>query len=145
MAKSVNVKRVAISPAACMRRKREALYDAGFQQCKLLVPPSFGDRLKQLKSDYKMRGIENVVSAMIRKAMANFSPEDLTTPPPPPDFDQSRQIAIHIPREQYAFLEAVAFRNRGITLGIALETVGAYVNDLTPPPVQLSLIEGDMP
>ena len=128
-----------------MRRKRETLYASGFQQCKLHVPESFGDRLKELKSQYNMRGSENVESAMIRKAMANFSPEDLLAPPPPPDFDKTRHIAIHIPREQYAYLEAIAHRNRGVTLGVALEAVGAYVSDLTPPPVQLSLIEGDAP
>lgn len=145
MAKFATARRVENSPAACMRRKRETLYASGFQQCKVNVPESFGDRLKELKSQYNMRGLENVVSAMIRKAMANFAPEDLLTPPPPVDYDKTRQVAIHIPREQYAYLEAVAHRNRGVTLGVALETVGAYVTDLTPPPVQLSLIEGDAP
>lgn len=140
MGKRVVQKRV-VTPAACMRRKRQALYDADFVQSKLQIPISFGERLKELKATYKMRGLDNVVSAMIRKAMANYSPDDLVAPPPPEDHMNLKQIAIHIPREHHAFLEAVAHRNRGITLGTALETIGAHVNDLTPAPVQLSLIE----
>lgn len=140
MGKRIVQKRV-VTPAACMRRKRQALYDADFVQSKLQIPISFGERLKELKATYKMRGLDNVVSAMIRKAMANYSPDDLVAPPPPEDHMNLKQIAIHIPREHHAFLEAVAHRNRGITLGTALETIGAHVNDLTPAPVQLSLIE----
>jgi len=140
MGKRVVQKRV-VTPAACMRRKRQALYDADFVQSKLQIPVSFGDRLKELKATYKMRGLDNVVSAMIRKAMTNYSSDDLVAPPPPEDHKNLKQIAIHIPREHHAFLEAVAHRNRGISLGTALETIGAYVKDLTPAPVQLSLIE----
>jgi hypothetical protein len=140
MGKRVVQKRV-VTPAACMRRKRQALYDADFVQSKLQIPISFAERLKELKAAYKMRGLDNVVSAMIRKAMANYSPDDLLAPPPPEDHMNLKQIAIHIPREHHAFLEAVAHRNRGITLGTALETIGAHVKDLTPVPVQLSLIE----
>jgi hypothetical protein len=126
-----------------MRRKRQALYEADFVQCKVQIPFSFGERLKELKAAHKMRGLDNVVSAMIRKAEANFSPDDLVAPPPPEDHMNLKQIAIHIPREHHAFLEAVAHRNRGITLGTALETVGAYVKDLIPAPVQLALIENE--
>lgn len=132
-----------VTPAACMRRKRQALYEADFVQSKLQIPASFGARLKDLKAAHKMRGLDNVVSAMIRKVMANYSPDDLVAPPPPEDHMNLKQIAIHIPREHHAFLEAVAHRNRGITLGTALETVGSYVKDLTPAPVQLALIEND--
>lgn len=144
MGQRAEQKRV-VTPAACMRRKRQALYDADFVQCKLKIPLSFGDRLKELKATYKMRGLDNVISAMIRKAIANYSSDELLAPPPPDDHQNRKQIAVHIPREHYAFLEAVALRNRGIPLGTALETIGAYVKDLTPVPQQLSLIEGEEP
>lgn len=124
-----------------MRRKREALYAADFVQCKLQIPVSFGERLKDLKALYQMRGLDSVVSAMIRKAITNYTADELVAPPPPEDHGKRKQIAVHIPREHHAFLEAVAHRNRGIPLGTALETIGAYVNDLTPAPQQLSLIE----
>lgn len=133
--------RVAITPAACMHRKRKALYSAGYVQCKLQIPVSFGERLKYLKLTYDMRGLDTVASAMIRKAMANYSPDEMVAPPPPPDHNNLKQIALHIPCEHYAFLKAVAHRNRGINLGIAFETVGSYVKDLTPSPFQLSLLE----
>ena len=121
-----------------MQRKRQALQAADFVQCKLQVPVSFGERLKCLKSIYNMRGLDSVVSAMIRKAIANYSPSELLAPPPPPDHDNLKQIALHIPREHYIFLEAVSHRNRGVNLGVALETVGSYIGDLTPSPAQLS-------
>lgn len=130
---------VAITPAACMKRKRDALYAADFVQCKLQVPASFNERLKHLKRIHKMRGLDSVVSALIRKAMASYSLDELIVPPPPPDYDKLRKIALHIPREHYDFLRAVAHRNRGINLGVALETMGSYVEDLSPSPVQLSL------
>lgn len=138
-------KQVTITPADCMRRKRQSLYDSNFVQCKLQIPVSFGDHLKSLKAKYKMRGLDNVVSAMIRKAIANYSADELIAPPPPDDFKTVKQIAVHIPRDHHAFLEAVAHRNRGITLGVALETVAAHVSDLSPAPLQLSLIEGGTP
>lgn len=134
-----------VTPAACMRRKRQALYDADFVQCKLQIPVSFGERLKELKALYKMRGLDSVISAMIRKAITNYSPDELLAPPPPDDHNNKKQIAVHIPRDHYAFLEAVVHRNRGIPLGTALETIGSYVKDLTPAPQQLSLIEGEEP
>lgn len=86
--------------------------------------------------------MDSVVSAMIRKVMANYSADELVAPPPPRDGDRLKQIALHIPREHHDFLEAVAHRNRGINLGIALETIGSYVTDLTPTPHQLSLALG---
>lgn len=141
MARHATRNRAAITSAACMQRKRAALYAADFVQCKLQVPVSFGQRLKYLKLLHNMRGLDSVVSAMIRKAMANYSPSELVAPPPPRDHDLLKQIALHIPREHYAFLEAVAHRNRGINLGIALETVGSHVSDLNPSPLQLSFLE----
>ncbi|WP_082384359.1 hypothetical protein [Erythrobacter sp. SG61-1L] len=141
MARRANPDPVGTSPAACMQRKRQALSAAGFVQCKLQIPESFGQRLKYLKLLYKMRGLDSVASAMIRKAMANCSIDELIAPPPPRDYDRLRQIALHIPNEHYAFLKAVAHRNRGINLGIALETIGSYVTDLNPAPLQLSLLE----
>ncbi|WP_242446210.1 hypothetical protein [Sphingopyxis lindanitolerans] len=114
---------------------------ADFVQCKLQIPVSFGRRLSHLKLLHNMRGLDSVVSAMIRKAMAIYSADELVAPPPPTDHDKLKQVALHIPSEHYAFLEAIAHRNRGINLGIALETIGSYVNDLTPMPSQLSLIE----
>lgn len=134
--------RIGITPAACMRRKRAELYAQGYQQTQLHIPASLHARLKSLKTQYKMRGLDNVVSALIRNAMANYSPEDLITPPPPADFDQIKKIAVHIPSDQHAYLEAIAHRNRGISLGVALETAAARVTNLTTPPVQFSLIEG---
>ncbi len=130
-----------VTPAACMRRKRQALYDADFVQCKLQIPISFAEHLKELKARHKMRGLDHVVSAMIRKAILAYSAAELVPPPPPDDHMNMKQIAVHIPREHHAFLEAIAHRNRGIPLGAALETIGAYVKDLTPAPVQLPLIE----
>lgn len=136
--------RVVATPAACMRRKREALYAADFVQCKFNIPASFRKRLSDYKSAYKMRGVEQVVMAMLDKAMTNYTIEEMRVPPPPSDGTSAKQIAIHLPREQHAFLEAIAHRNRGVTLGVALETVGAYVSELTPSPQQLPLIgEGD--
>ncbi len=124
-----------------MRRKRQALYASDYVQCKLSIPVSFGDRLKELKARHKMRGLDRVVAAMIRKAMATYTVDELTVPPPPEDHLNRKQIAIHIPRELYAFLEALAVRHRGIPLGVALETVAAHVSDLTPAPIQLPLID----
>lgn len=112
---------------------------ADFIQCKLQIPQSFGERLRYLKTEHKMRGLDTVVSAMIRKAIASFSPDELSVPAPPPDHDKLRQIALHIPREHYEFLRAVAHRNRGINLGVALETVAFYVRDLSPTPWQLAM------
>ncbi len=122
-----------------MQRKRQVMAAAGFVQCKLQIPISFGQRLNHLKFLHNMRGLDSVVSAMIRKAMANYSADELVAPPPPCDHDRLKQVALHIPREHYAFLVAVAERNRGINLGIALETVGSYVTNLTMTPLQLSL------
>lgn len=124
-----------------MRRKRQALYEEGNVQCKMHIPVSFGERLKELKARYKMRGLDHVVSAMIRRAMAEYSADELIAPPPPEDHMKRKQIAVHIPREHHAFLESVALRNRGIPLGVALETIGAHVNDLTAAPRQYNLID----
>ena len=124
-----------------MKRKRQALSACGFVQCKLQIPKSFSQRLRYLKLLYNMRGLDSVVSAMIRKAIANYSVDELIAPPPPRDYDKLNQIALHIPSEHYAFLKAISHRNRGINLGIALETIGSYVTDLTPSPFQLSLLE----
>jgi hypothetical protein len=124
-----------------MRRKRQTLYEADYVQCKMAIPLSFRERLKELKARHKMRGLDHVIASMIRKAMANYSVEELIPPPPPEDHMHRKQIAVHIPREHHAFLEAISVRNRGIPLGVALETIAAYVNDLTPAPIQLPLIE----
>ena len=124
-----------------MTRKRHALCAAGFVQCKLQIPVSFGQHLNHLKFLHDMRGLDSVVSAMIRKAMASYAADELVAPPPPKDHDKLKQVALHLPREHYTFLEAVAHRNRGINLGIALETVGSYVSNLTPTPLQLSLFK----
>lgn len=130
-----------------MRRKRSRLYEDGFVQTKLQIPISFAETLKELKSKYKLRGLDNVVSTLIRNAAATYSPDELVAPPPPEDANIMKKIAVHIPKEHYAFLEAVARRNRGITLGVALETIGAHVSDLSPVPdqPQLSLIGGGTP
>lgn len=141
MGQAVAHKRVGTTPAACMREKRNALYAAGNVQCKMSIPLSFGERLKELKARHKKRGLDQVVAAMIRKAMAIHSADEMIPPPPPADHMTRKQIAVHIPRELHEFLEAVAIRNRGIPLGAALETVGAYVSDLTPAPIQLPLID----
>lgn len=141
MGQSVSHERVGTTPAACMRRKRQALYDEGNVQCKMHIPFSFGERLKELKARYKMRGLDHVISAMIRRAMVDYSADELIAPPPPEDHMKRKQIAVHIPREHHAFLESVALRNRGIPLGVALETIGAHVSDLTPAPQQLPLID----
>lgn len=117
-----------------MARKRSALAAAGFVQCRMRIPASFHARLQNLKRQHRMRGLDSTVSAMIRKAMAHYAPDQLLVPPPPPDFDQLHQIALHIPREHHAYLSAVAHRNRGVNLGVALEAVGAYVPDLAAPP-----------
>lgn len=130
-----------VTSADCMRRKRQTLRDVDFVQCKLQIPRSFGERLKRLKAAHNMRGLDSVVSAMIRKVQADHGAHELRAPPPPADYDDLRQIAVHIPREHHAFLEAVSHRNRGINLGIALETVGHNVHDLTPSPRQLSLLD----
>ncbi|QDK35755.1 hypothetical protein DM450_0140 (plasmid) [Sphingomonas sp. IC081] len=73
--------------------------------------------------------------------MANYASHELAASPPPRDHDNLRQIALHIPREHFAFLEEVTHPNRGINLGIVLEAVGTYVNEVTPSPLQLSLAE----
>lgn len=117
-----------------MARKRSALAAAGFVQCRMRIPASFHARLQNLKRQHRMRGLDSTVSAMIRKAMAHYAPDQLLVPPPPPDFDRLHQIALHIPREHHAYLSAVAHRNRGVNLGVALEAVGAYVPDLAAPP-----------
>ena len=66
-----------------MKRKRQALSACGFVQCKLQIPKSFSQRLRYLKLLYNMRGLDSVVSAMIRKAIANYSVDELIAPPPP--------------------------------------------------------------
>jgi hypothetical protein len=124
-----------------MRRKRQALYAADYVQCKLQIPVSLGERFKDLKARHKMRGLDHVVSAMIRKAMATHSADELIPPPPSDDHIAVKKIAVHIPRELHAFLESIVVRHRGIPLGVALEAVGAHVSDLTPVPEQLPLID----
>jgi hypothetical protein len=124
-----------------MRRKRLALRANDFTQCKLTIPHSLYERLRGYKASYKLRSIEVVVSAILRKGMAAYKPGDLVLAPPPQPDDPPKTIAVHIPRQQYAYMEAVATHFRNVTLGVALETVAAVVTDLTPAPTQLSLIE----
>src|SRR3546814_3645499 len=68
-----------------MARKRSALAAAGFVQCRMRIPASFHARLQNLKRQHRMRGLDSTVSAMIRKAMAHYAPDQLLVPPPPPD------------------------------------------------------------
>lgn len=143
MQPSPSAQRVVVTPASCMRRKRKTLSENDFAQCKLTIPTSLADRLKNLKAAHNMRGLDTVVSAMIRKAMAGYKASELILPPPLEDDDRPRQIAVHIPREHQAYLERVSRHFRGVSLGVALEAVAAQVTDLTPAPKQLSLIEGD--
>lgn len=130
-----------ITPAECMRRKRSALYAADFIQCKLQIPESFHARLTSMKIKYAMRGLDSVASAMIRKAMLEFSTHELVAPPPPIDFDKLKQITLHIPKDQFSFLKSICHRNRGVNLGVALETIGYYISSIGPSPHQISLFE----
>lgn len=126
-----------------MRRKRAALQEADFVQTKLYVPKSVASRLQWLKARYGMRGYDTVAAAMIRRAMVDFDTADLVVPPPPADADERlHELALNLPRDHYEFVQAVARRNRGVSLGVALETIAEHVKDLTAPPLQLSLIEG---
>lgn len=126
-----------------MRHKREILYRDKYRQTKITIPRSLVNRLKQLKTVYNLRGLDAVCNAMLNKAYINYSPVDLTLPPPPPEGDAAHQIAIHIKVEYHSFIEEVAHHFRGISLGVAFETIAAQINDLEPTPVQLSFIQGE--
>ncbi len=128
-----------------MQRKRAVLYDSDYTQIKLTIPLSLHQRLSALKSVNKMRSIEAVIASLIRKAMAEYRPAQLTLTPPPTTDDAPKTIAVHIPRAQSEFLWTVSRHFRGVTLGVALEIIAAAVTDLAPAPVQLAMMEEDTP
>lgn len=135
-----------LSPEAQFMRRRRAQFEAeGKVQFKIVVVETFAQQLKALKAKYRLRGLDAVVTAMIDKAKTLYSPDEIIAPPPPPEGTGTHVIALNIPESHQEYILAVAKRNRGILAGIAVEAIGAYVTDLSPAPVQLSLIEGGAP
>lgn len=128
---------------ASMRRMRAELKEQGFCSCRTMVIPSLSDRFRDLKKKHKMACFNTVLSAMIRKAMAQYSIEEIRIPPPTEGESTTRGLNVYIPVEQYEFLERITYYNRGVSLGIAIEAVAACVDDLSPAAVQLPLLEKD--
>lgn len=117
------------------------MYANNYQQCKLVIPTSLFDRLKETKSQFRLRGLDAVVENLVRRARADYRPADLELPPPPQDDDEPHTITIHLPRELVEYLERVSKRFRGVKIGVAFEAIASVVDYQPRAPIQLSLIQ----
>lgn len=127
-----------------MRDRRDELSKQNLLQTKITVSAPVKQRIIDLKAQYKMAAMDNVVSAMIRNAMANYSVEELPLPPPTPEAIPTSVITIHLSPEHRQFLKDVGKFNRGTSMGIALEAVAIRVQNLRPGARQMPLFDNNM-
>jgi len=126
-----------------MRKKRKALNDANYRQSKLILPTSLVERLKLMKTRYKLRGLDDVCNALLHKAIHTLEISDLNLQPLPSENDAPHRISVHVRQEHLDFIEAVTLHLRGATNSVAFESIAAQISDLEPPPIQLSFIKED--
>ncbi|WP_390588530.1 hypothetical protein [Erythrobacter sp. MTPC3] len=144
MAQPESKKRVARTPAQRMRDRRKGLADQNLTQTKITISAPVKQRILDLKANYKMAGMDNVISAMIRNAMATYTVEELPLPPPTPEAIPTSVITVHLSPEHRQFLKDVGRFNRGTTMGIALEAVAMRVHNLRPGARQMPLFDNTM-
>jgi len=127
-----------------MSDRRSDLANQNLVGTKLMIAASLKDRIHELKREYKMAAMDNVVSAMIRNAMTNYTVEELPVPPVAVGVQDTRRVTVHLAPEQRQFLKDVARHNRGITTGAALEAIAYRVHNLRPGASQMPLFDNTM-
>jgi hypothetical protein len=128
-----------------MRTMRTRKTLDGLRTKTFYVAPEFRYHLIALREQYGLTGFEHVVRRMVARALNEFTLDEFAPVPPPFPSRATSKITLMMSAREAEFVDRVAERHRLSSFGSAVEVIASRVTDLTPAPIQLSLIEGEKP